>query len=43
MDIRVKLLAYDVSSAEDYKTGFLSVEVNSFNRSIFQNENGVRI
>ena len=30
MDVRVKLLANDVSAAEDYKTNFLSVGVDIF-------------
>ena len=30
--IRVELLADDVCDAEDYKTGFLSVGVDSFNQ-----------
>ena len=32
MDVRVELLADDVWAAEDDITGFLSVEVNSFDR-----------
>ena len=32
MDVRVKLLGDNVWAAEDDKTGFLSVEVNIFNR-----------
>ena len=32
MDIHFELLADDVWAAEDDKTGFLSVEVNSFDR-----------
>ena len=32
MDVCVKLLAYDVWSAEDDKTGFLSVRVDSFDQ-----------
>ena len=32
MDVRVELLAYNVWSAEDYKTGFLSVGVDIFNK-----------
>ena len=32
MDIPVKLLADDACAAEDDKTGFLSVAVNSFDR-----------
>ena len=32
MDVCVELLADDVWSAEDYKTGFLSVEVNIFDQ-----------
>ena len=31
MDVPVKLLADDAWATEDYKTGFLSVEVNIFN------------
>ena len=30
MDVPVELPADDVRATEDYKTGFLSVEVNSF-------------
>ena len=30
MDVRAKLLAYDVWTAEDDRTGSLSVEVNIF-------------
>ena len=32
MDVRVKLIVYDVWAAEYDKTGFLSVEVDGFNR-----------
>ena len=32
MDVYVELLADDVWAAEDDKTGFLSVEVDSFDR-----------
>ena len=32
MDVRVKLIADDVCAAEYDKTGFLSVEVNGFDR-----------
>ena len=32
MDVRVELLADDVWAAEDYKTYFLSVGVDIFNR-----------
>ena len=32
MDVPVELLAYNVWSAEDYKTGFLSVGVDIFDR-----------
>ena len=32
IDVRVKLNAYDVWEAEEDKTGFLSVGVDSFNR-----------
>ena len=32
MKVRVKLLVYDVWAAEEDKTGFLSVEVDIFNR-----------
>ena len=36
MDVRVKLLDDDVWAAEDEKTGFLSVIVNSFDRLYFK-------
>ena len=36
MDVRVKLIADDVWAAEDDKTGFLSVEVDSFGLIIFE-------
>ena len=36
MDLRFKLLADDVWSAEDDKTSFLSVEVDSFESIIFE-------
>ena len=36
MKVCVKLLAYDVWSAEDDKTGLLSVEVDSFESIIFE-------
>ena len=32
MDVPVELLAYNAWSAEDYKTGFLSVGVDIFDR-----------
>ena len=32
VDVHIKLLADDVWSAEDDKTGFLSVEVDSFDQ-----------
>ena len=32
MDVHVKLLAYDVRSSEDDKTGFLSVGVDIFDQ-----------
>ena len=38
MDFRVKLLADDVWAAEDDKTGFLIVEVNSFDRLFLKND-----
>ena len=36
LDVPVELLADDAWAAEDYKTGFLSVEVNSFESIIFE-------
>ena len=42
MDVRVKLLADDVWAAEDYKTGFLSVEVDSFDRLFLKNDQSPR-
>ena len=36
MDVGVELLADDVWAAEDDKTGFLSVEVDSFESIIFE-------
>ena len=38
MDVRVKLLADDVWSSEDDKTGFLSVEVDSFDQLFLKND-----
>ena len=38
MDIHVKLLADDVWAAEDDKTGFLSVGVDSFESIIFEKQ-----
>ena len=38
MDVRVKLLANDVREAEYYKTGFLSVEVDSPDQLFLEND-----
>ena len=37
MDVRVELLADDVWAAEDDKTGFLIVEVDSFDKLYLKN------
>ena len=38
IDVRLKLLANDVWEAEDDKTGFLRVEVDSFESIIFEKQ-----
>ena len=38
MDVGVELLADDVWASEDDKTGVLSVEVDSFDRSLLKND-----
>ena len=38
MDVHFELLAYDVWEAEDDKTDFLSVEVDSFDRLFLKND-----
>ena len=38
MDVRVKLIADDVWEAEYYKTGFLSVEVDSPDQLFLKND-----
>ena len=38
MDIRVEFLTGDVWAAEDNKTGFLSVEVDSFDQLFLKND-----
>ena len=37
IDVRVELLAADVWEAEDYKTGFFSVGVDSFDQLFLKN------
>ena len=39
MDIRVKLIADDIREAKDDKTGFLSVEVDSFDQLFLKTTN----
>ena len=38
MDVRVELIADDVWATEDDKTGFLSVEVDGFDRLFLKND-----
>ena len=38
MDVRLELLADDIWEAEDDKTGFLSVEVDGFDRLFLKND-----